>query len=244
VIRRGRAPGGGGGADVRLQLAAVAGGRAGLAGCRSQPPAAATAAARIRSQVGRDAGRRFMKASSRGRRTRVIPEICGFVQYGYNPSFLEVLAVTESHRRQLIDMVARPEDEVDLARAPSSSPATNTRSWSWIPICSGSTRWRRRCAAASAPPGSGGGRPQPRPLRGGRLPRETRASTTIRATASSTTCSTAAPGSRSPSPPSTSRWGGGPGRGARRRACRGTSWCGSWPAEATPSSTPSTAGRC
>ena len=25
--------------------------------------------------------------------------------------------MTESHRRQLIDMVARPEDEVDLARA-------------------------------------------------------------------------------------------------------------------------------
>jgi regulator of sirC expression with transglutaminase-like and TPR domain len=36
---------------------------------------------------------------------------------GIIPPFLEVLAVTESHRRQLIDMVARPEDEVDLARA-------------------------------------------------------------------------------------------------------------------------------
>jgi regulator of sirC expression with transglutaminase-like and TPR domain len=36
---------------------------------------------------------------------------------GIIPAFLEVLAVTESHRRQLIDMVARPEDEVDLARA-------------------------------------------------------------------------------------------------------------------------------
>src|SRR5258705_11305258 len=43
--------------------------------------------------------------------------MCGLVQYGYNPPVLEVLAVTEPHRRQLIDMVSRPEDEEDLARA-------------------------------------------------------------------------------------------------------------------------------
>src|SRR4029078_6520637 len=50
-------------------------------------------------------------------RQALSPRRCAFVQCGYNPPSLEVLAVTEPHRRQLIDMVARPEDEVDLARA-------------------------------------------------------------------------------------------------------------------------------
>src|SRR4029078_1659596 len=50
-------------------------------------------------------------------RQALSPRRCAFVQCGYNPPSLEVLAVTEPHRRPLIDMVSRPEDEVDLARA-------------------------------------------------------------------------------------------------------------------------------
>jgi regulator of sirC expression with transglutaminase-like and TPR domain len=45
------------------------------------------------------------------------PKDAALSSTGIISPFLEVLAVTESHRRQLIDMVARPEDEVDLARA-------------------------------------------------------------------------------------------------------------------------------
>jgi regulator of sirC expression with transglutaminase-like and TPR domain len=45
------------------------------------------------------------------------PKDAALSSTGIISPFLEVLAVRESHRRQLIDMVARPEDEVDLARA-------------------------------------------------------------------------------------------------------------------------------
>ena len=180
---------------------------------RCSAPAAATGRGEDQSQVRRDAGRRLMKAALSISRQPPCPRrYAALSSMGIIPSSFEVLAVTESHRRQLIDMVARPEDEVDLARAsPPPSPARNIRSSSWIPICSDSTRWRRPCAAASAPP-----RKRRWPASTASSSRRkasagTRASTTIRATASSTTCSTAARGSRSPSPRSTSRWDGEPG---------------------------------